>query len=73
LPNNFQLCLCLGYIYIQGGPEKILLETIDSIFVNSNFCEPPCIYTEAADGGVLQTNCSAPARKLKIDNFPGAK
>jgi len=24
---------------IQGGPEKILLETIDSFVVNSNFCE----------------------------------
>jgi len=24
-------------------------------------------------GGVLQTNCSAPARKLKLDKFPGAK
>jgi len=27
---------------IQGGPEKILLETIDSFVVNSNFCEPSC-------------------------------
>jgi len=26
---------------IQGGPEKILLETI--FVVNSNFSEPPCI------------------------------
>jgi len=26
---------------LQGGPEKILLETIDSFVVNSNFCEPP--------------------------------
>jgi len=28
---------------IQGGPEKILLETIDSVVVISNFCEPPCM------------------------------
>jgi len=27
---------------IQCGPEKILLETMDSFVVNSNFCEPPC-------------------------------
>jgi len=30
-------------LYIQGGPEKILLRTIVSFVVNSNFCEPPCI------------------------------
>jgi len=29
--------------YLQVGPEKILLETIDSFVVYSNFCEPPCI------------------------------
>jgi len=29
-------------LFIQGGPEKILLETIDSFVINSNFCEPPC-------------------------------
>jgi len=23
---------------LQGGPEKMLLETIDSFIVNSNFC-----------------------------------
>jgi len=27
---------------VQGGPEKILLVTIDSFVVNSNFCGPPC-------------------------------
>jgi len=27
---------------LLGGPEIILLETIDSFVVNSNFCEPPC-------------------------------
>jgi len=29
------------FVTIQGGPEKILLETIDAFVVNSNFCEPP--------------------------------
>jgi len=28
---------------------------------------------EAANRSVLQINCSAPARKLKLDKFPGAK
>jgi len=28
---------------------------------------------EAAIGGVLQNNCSAPAGKLKFDKLPGAK
>jgi len=32
----------LYFVKIQGGPEKILLETIDSFVANSNFCEPPC-------------------------------
>jgi len=27
---------------------------------------------EAANGGVLQINCSAPARKFKLDKLPGA-
>jgi len=27
------------------------------------------INTEAANGGVLQINCSAPTRKLKLNNF----
>jgi len=30
-------------VKIQGGTEKILLETVDSFVANSNFCEPPCI------------------------------
>jgi len=25
-------------VKVQGGPEQILLETIDSFVVNSNFC-----------------------------------
>jgi len=29
----------------QGDPEKLLLETIDSFVVNSNFYEPPCSVT----------------------------
>jgi len=29
-------------LFVQGGPEKILLETIDCFVANSNFCEPPC-------------------------------
>jgi len=28
---------------LQGGPEKILLKTINYFVVNSIFCEPPCI------------------------------
>jgi len=28
----------------QGGPKKLLLETIDYFVVNSNFCEPPRIF-----------------------------
>jgi len=28
------------YKYMQGGPEKILLERIDYFVVNSNFCKP---------------------------------
>jgi len=31
------------------------------------------LYTEAANGGVLQINSSASARKLKLDRLPGAK
>jgi len=27
---------------VQGGPEKLLLETIDPFVLNSNLCEPPC-------------------------------
>jgi len=27
-------------VYINGGPEKVTIETIDSFVVNSNFCEP---------------------------------
>jgi len=38
---------------IQGGPEKIQLETIDSFVVNSNFCEP----------------CEPPCRFDRIDNI----
>jgi len=29
-------------------------------------------FAEAANGGVLQIKCSAPARKLKLDKLPGA-
>ena len=29
--------------YIQGCPEKILSETIDSFVPNNNFCGPLCI------------------------------
>jgi len=29
-------------LILQGGAEKILMETIDSFVVNSNFCEAPC-------------------------------
>jgi len=28
-------------------------------------------FAEAANGGVLQIKCSAPARKLKLDKLPG--
>jgi len=31
------------------------------------------IETEAANGGVLHINCSAPASKLELDKLPGAK
>jgi len=34
----------------QGDPEKLLLETIDSFVVNSNFYEPPFIRVQ-----VIQT------------------
>jgi len=35
--NQYRLFL---WVKIQGGPEKILLETIDPFVVN--ICEPPC-------------------------------
>jgi len=35
---NIILRTCLN-VNVQGGPEKIILETIDSFVVNSNFCE----------------------------------
>jgi len=40
-PDPSLLSFCFNCI-IQGGPEKMLLGTIDSFVVNSNFCEPPC-------------------------------
>jgi len=33
----------------QGGPEKILLETIDPFVVNSNFCELPCTFNNLVE------------------------
>jgi len=36
-------------MFIQSGPEEILLETIDAFVVNSNFCEPPCTITLKPD------------------------
>jgi len=31
------------------------------------------LFSEVANEGVLQINCSAPAEKLKLDKLPGAK
>jgi len=44
---------------------------ISLIFVHSGY--QSALYKEAANGGVLQFNCSAPARKLKLEKLPRAK
>jgi len=41
--------LCESLLYHTGGPEKILLKTIDIFVVNSNFCELPCIIYQILD------------------------
>jgi len=48
-------------VKVQGGPEQILLETIDSFVVNSNFC--------ACDIILAQENTFSAFEIAKITSF----
>jgi len=41
--SNFHM-VCIRPWLLQGGPEKILLETIYSFVVNSNFARLKCLH-----------------------------
>jgi len=47
---------------LQGGPEKILLETIDPFVVNSNFCEPLCIGKIFLEIKIRKVKITSPSR-----------
>jgi len=65
-PNKFHNSKTKSHIYFKAC-------TLASYFIFSLiefFSEND---PEAADGGVLQINCSAPAKKLILYKLPGAK